>query len=89
MVICLKIQRRKTWRLKKTATDLIKKNSKAFYAFARSHQRAKAKVGPFKDLTGQINPDPINTVEALKKQYSSLFSTPKPEKVFHQSSNLI
>ena len=63
------------------ATEQIKKNSKAFYAFARSRQRAKAKVGPFKDSTGTINPDPIHTVEALKKQYSSVFSTPKPDKI--------
>ena len=46
------------------ATEQIKKNSKAFYAFARSRQRAKAKVGPFKDSTGTINPDPTYTVEA-------------------------
>ena len=64
-----------------TATEQIKKNSKAFYAFARSRQRAKAKVGPFKDSTGTINPDPTYTVEALKKQYSSVFSTPKLDKV--------
>ena len=63
------------------ATEQIKKNSKAFYAIARSRQRAKAKVGPFKDSAGLINPDPIHTVEALKKQYSSVFSTPKPDKI--------
>ena len=50
------------------ATQQIKTNSKAFYAYARSRQRAKAKVGPFKDVAGTINPDPMNTVEALKKQ---------------------
>ena len=40
------------------------------------------KVGPFKDpKTGKINPDPANTVEALKKQYESAFSTPKEDKI--------
>ena len=31
------------------ATDQIRSNSKVFYSFARSRQRAKAKVGPYKD----------------------------------------
>ena len=65
----------------KKATDQIRKNSKAFYAYARSRQRAKAKVGPFKDANGCINPDLVNTVEVLKDQYSSVFSTPKPDMI--------
>ena len=64
------------------ATEQIRQNSKAFYSFARSRQRARVKVGPFKDpKTGKINPDPANTVEALKKQYESAFSTPKEDKI--------
>ena len=65
----------------KKATEQIRTNSKAFYSFTRSRQRAKVKVGPFKDKSGSINPDPANTVDALKTQYESVFSTPKADKV--------
>ena len=35
----------------------IKKSPKAFFSFARSRQRTKAKVGPFLDSNGKPNPD--------------------------------
>ena len=57
----------------------IKSNSKAFFSFARSRQKVRSKVGPFLDpTTGVPNPSPDFTAEELKKQYDSVFSTPRP-----------
>ena len=39
-----------------------------------------AKVGPFLDPeTGELNLDPDYTADCLSKQYSSVFSQPRPE----------
>ena len=47
----------------------MKLNSKAFFSFARSRQKVKAKVGPFLDLeTGTPNPSPDFAAEALSQQ---------------------
>ena len=44
----------------------IKSNSKAFFSFARSRQKVKAKVGPFIDAaSGGPNPSPDFAAEAL------------------------
>ena len=57
----------------------IKTNSKAFFSFARSRQKAKSKIGPFLDpTTGFPNPSPDFAAEALRKQYDSVFSPPRP-----------
>ena len=56
----------------------IKKNPKAFFSFARSRQRTKAKVGPFLDSNGKPNPDADFAAESLRSQYDSVFATPRP-----------
>ena len=58
----------------------MKENPKAFFSYARSRQKVKAKIGPFMDEeTGDIDLDPAYTVECLSQQYSSVFSQPRPE----------
>ena len=56
----------------------IKQNSKAFFSFARSRQKTKARVGPFLDDSGKPNPSPDFSAEALRQQYNSVFATPRP-----------
>ena len=57
----------------------IKTNSKAFFSFARSRQKVKTKIGPFMDpATSTPNPSPEFAAEALKRQYDSVFSAPRP-----------
>ena len=56
----------------------IKQNSKAFFSFARSRQKTKAKVGPFLDESGKPNPSPDFSAEALSQQYNSVFAVPRP-----------
>ena len=58
----------------------IKSNSKAFFAFARSRQKVKSKVGPFLDPTTNMpNSSPDFTAEELKRQYDSVFAAPRPD----------
>ena len=58
----------------------MKENPKAFFSFAKSRQKTHAKVGPFLDpSTGKLNLDPDYTAECLSKQYSSVFTQPRPE----------
>ena len=57
----------------------MKSNSKAFFSFARSRQKVKAKVGPFLDpTTGHPNPSPDFAAKALSEQYTSVFASPRP-----------
>ena len=57
----------------------IKSNSKAFFSFARSRQKVKAKVGPFLDpTTGNPNPFPDFAAKGLSEQYNSVFASPRP-----------
>ena len=55
----------------------IKENPKAFFSFARSRQRTKAKVGPFLDSNGEPNPSADFAAEALRQQYDSVFAAPR------------
>ena len=57
----------------------IRSNSKAFFSFARSRQKVKAKVGPFLDpASGGPNPSPDFAAETLRQQYNSVFAVPRP-----------
>ena len=68
-----------TYREEDEAVMRIKSNSKAFFSFARSRQKVKAKVGPFLDSeTGSPNPSPDFAAEALRQQYNSVFAVPRP-----------
>ena len=57
----------------------IKSNPKYFFSFAKKRKTVKSRVGPFLDENGRPNPSLKFTVEALKKQYESVFSQPRPE----------
>ena len=62
------------------ATLNIKKNPKAFFSFAKSRQKTKARIGPFLDpSTGQPNPDPDFATGVLSDQYKSVFVKPRPD----------
>ena len=70
------------WQEELGAIENIKSNPKSFFSFAKSRQKTHAKVGPFIDpITKKVNSDPAFTVEALKRQYESVFSDPKPDMV--------
>ena len=49
----------------------IKDNPKAFFSFAKSRQKTKARIGPFIDPSnGQPNPNPEFAATELSRQYS-------------------
>ena len=58
----------------------MKTNPKAFFSFAKSRQKTKAKIGPFIDpATKQPNHSPDFTASQLSEQYSSVFVKPRQE----------
>ena len=58
----------------------IKQNPKAFFSFARSRQKTRARIGPFLDpVSGQPNPDPDFAASVLSDQYKSVFVEPRSE----------
>ena len=60
--------------------NAMKTNIKAFFAYGKSRQKTKAKVGPFLDPdTGIPNPDPDYAASILSEQYSSVFTQPRPD----------
>ena len=67
------------WKEEEQAILNIKKNPKAFFSFARSRQKTRARIGPFLDpTTGQPNPDPDFAATVLSDQYKSVFVQPRP-----------
>jgi hypothetical protein len=66
----------------------ITQDSKSFYAYIRSKQRCKAKIGPLKDSTGNIVTDDKLTAGQLNKYFVSVFTkedltnVPEPDKIF-------
>ena len=66
----------------------IKEDSKSFYAYIRSKQRCKEKVGPLKDTLGNVvNDDKLNA-DLLNRYFVSVFTNedlnyiPEPDNVF-------
>ena len=56
----------------------IKANQKAFFSFAKSRQKTKARICPLIDcLTGKHNPHPEFAASELSTQYSSVFVKPR------------
>ena len=74
--------------------DNIKQDSKSFYAYIRSKQRCKAKIGPLKDSNGIILTDDKLTADMLNKYFVSVFTKedltciPEPDRIFVGSSNV-
>ena len=69
----------------------IKSNSKSFYAYVRSKQTVRDKVGPLEDNAGDIITERILMAEELNMHFSSVFtredtsSLPVPETKFNGS----
>ena len=80
----------------KNLADNIKKDSKSFYAYVRSKQRSRVKVGPLEDSTGNIISDSRSIADLLNSYFSSVFTVenvsfiPKKISNFHiqHSQNL-
>ena len=58
----------------KNLANNIKKDSKSFYAYVRSKQRSKVKVGPLKDSTGNIISDSRVAADLLNEYFASVFT---------------
>ena len=69
----------------------IKSDSKSFYAYVRSKQNVRNKVGPLKDNAGNIITQGFLMAEELNMHFSSVFtrentsSLPVPETKFNGS----
>ena len=69
----------------------IKSDSKSFYAYVRSKQNVRDKVGPLKDNAGNIKTQGFLMAEELNMQFSSVFTwedtslLPVPETKFNGS----
>ena len=69
----------------------IKSDSKSFYAYVRSKQNVRDKVGPLEDNAGDIITEGILMAEELNMHFSSVFtredtsSFPVPETKFNGS----
>ena len=58
----------------------MKENVNVFFNYAKARQKTRSKVGPFLDPnTGELNLDPDHTAQCLSDQYSSVFTSPRPE----------
>ena len=53
----------------------IKKDSKSFYAYVRSKQKVRYKVGPLENNRGNIISDGFQMAEVLNEYFSSVFTT--------------
>ena len=53
----------------------IKNNSKSFYAYVRSKQKVRDKVGPLENNRGNIISDGFQMAEVLNEYFSSVFTT--------------
>jgi len=74
----------------KLAND-VKDNSKSFFAYVRSKQRTKDRVGPLKDVAGKLVVDDEEAACLLNTYFSSVFtvedltSVPNPQQIFQVS----
>ena len=53
----------------------IKNDSKSFYAYVRSKQKVRDKVGPLENNSGNIISDGFQMAEVLNEYFSSVFTT--------------
>ena len=68
------------WEEENMVVNNMKVNPKAFFAFGRSRQKTKARIGPFLDPSQNVpNSDPDFAAELLSKQYASVFTQPREE----------
>jgi len=64
-------------KLEKEALTKIKRNPKAFYAYANRFSKTYSGIGPFLQENGDKMED--SEAEVLRKQYEKVFSTPKQD----------
>jgi Reverse transcriptase (RNA-dependent DNA polymerase)/Endonuclease-reverse transcriptase len=67
---------------------VVKDNYKSFYSYVRSKQRTKDRVGPLKDIGGNIVVEDSEAANLLNNYFSSVFSVedyksiPEPKQIF-------
>jgi Reverse transcriptase (RNA-dependent DNA polymerase)/Endonuclease-reverse transcriptase len=85
---CAVVNRNARMEFETKLADNIKQDSKSFYAYIRSKQRCREKVGPLKDLVGDVVSDDKLTADILNKYFASVFTIedlndiPEPDNVF-------
>ena len=78
--------------MKKRLAKNIKNDSKSFFAYIRSKQRTKDKVGPLRNQDGALVIDDQAGADLLNKYFSSVFTqedltnVPEPKKMFQGRS---
>ena len=65
----------------------IKKDPRAFFAYAKKFSKTKSEVGPFLNKDGNLITSNDSIVEMLKSQYESVFSTPDESKKISDPEN--
>ena len=63
----------------KQAIRKMKRDPKAFFSYAKRYAKTKSDIGPFFNQDGNPELDPHAIAEMLRKQYDSVFSSPKEE----------
>ena len=61
----------------------IKNDNKSFYAYVRSKQKVRDKVGPLKNNRGNIISDGFQIAEVLNEYFCSVFTTEDISSQFH------
>ena len=83
--------RKSKWNFELKLAQNIKSDSKSFYAYVRSKQNVRDKVGPLEDNAGDIITEVFLMAEELNMHFSSVFtredtsSLPVPETKFNGS----
>ena len=62
------------------AVAKIKRNPKAFYAYAKRFQKTKSGIGPLINEKDEIINKPEEVAEVLRNQYKSVFTEPREDK---------
>ena len=63
------------------AVEKIKLNPKYFYSYAKSYSKVHVGVGPLMNSSKELISGPRKMAEILSEQYSSVFSTPRHDKI--------
>lgn len=85
---CSKINRIAKRNFEQNLAKNVKDNCKSFFAYVRSKQRTKEKVGPLKDKGGQVINDEKQAANLLNEYFSSVFTNenynnaPVPKQIF-------
>jgi hypothetical protein len=72
---CIKTNRTAKTIFEQQLAKNVKNDNKSFFAYVRSKQRTKEKVGPLKDKSGQVVSDDKIAANLLNDYFSSVFTT--------------